>query len=557
MAARLEQAAGPGTILIGAETYRLLRDARPGGATGALELKGAARPMEAWRLLSLEPSAQAVARRADTPFVGRSAELGELEAALERSVGRGLRAGHDRRPPGIGKSRLAAELGRGPALEATSSRAAACPTARASPTRPSARDRRWLGPWRDERQRARRDRWRRDGRGAGGQPRDLRWWALRTPARGRGDGLGLRRGLRGAGAAAAPGARDRGHPLGRADPARPARVHRLDFAARPILLVCLARPELFDARPAWGGGKTNATSILLERLPDEDCARLLDELLGGSTLSSERRRRVVGAAEGNPLFVEQMLAMLDEDERKGDVPVSIQALLAARLDHLEGGERQVVESASVEGRVFHRSAVAALGPDSARPALSAHLQRLMRRELIDPDRSLFEGDSAYRFQHVLIRDAAYASLPKRARAELHERFAEWLEERVAQRVDEYREILAHHLEQAYLLLADVAPDDPRLPGLAAGAIDSLTAADRHADERGDETAALPSTTALRPAQGGPAPPPTCSSRRRGPESTCPTATMSWCSRTGPGTSPSSWATSVRELHAEIIPPMPG
>src|SRR5262249_7324854 len=121
-----------------------------------------------------------------------------------------------------------------------------------------------------------------------------------------------------------------------------------------------------------------------------------------------------------------------------------------------------------------------------RPALAAHLQRLMRRELIDPDRSLFEGDSAYRFQHVLIRDAAYASLPKRARSELHERFADWLEARVAHRVDEYLEILAYHLEQAYLLLADVAPEDARLDGLGTRAVDALVAAAQHAHERGDD-----------------------------------------------------------------------
>ena len=238
--------------------------------------------------------------------------------------------------------------------------------------------------------------------------------------------------------------------------------HVADWARGCALLVlCTARPDLLDVRAGWGGGKTNATTIMLERLPAKDCARLLEDL-AGETLTSEQRERVVAASEGNPLFVEQMLAMLSEDERAGsDVPLTIQALLAARLDRLGGEERRVVESASVEGRVFHRSALAALTSDAERPALAAHLQRLMRRELIDPDRSLFEGDSAYRFQHVLIRDAAYASLPKRARAELHERFAEWLEERVANRVDEYREILAYHLEQAYLLLVDVAPEDAR------------------------------------------------------------------------------------------------
>jgi class 3 adenylate cyclase len=497
VAARLEQAAGTGEVLIGDTTHRLTRDAVLVEAAGGLRVKGKKEPLQAHRLISVSARAQAIPRRSDLALVGRELELKMLAEAFERAV-------LERRchlftvvgAPGVGKSRLVAELAGGPAAEANVLVGQCLPYGEGITLWPVAemvraaagigeRDDRAAALTAVERLVAEDS----DGLlvadrvacaiGLGGSPAAAEeiFWALRRTfelvARRRATVLVF-------------------EDIHWAEPTLLDLIEHIADWSRggPLLVVCTARPDLLEVRPAWGGGKTNATSILLERLPDEDCARLLDELLGGSTLSSERRRRVVGAAEGNPLFVEQMLAMLDEDERKGDVPVTIQALLAARLDHLEGGERQVVESASVEGRVFHRSAVAALGPDSARPALSAHLQRLMRRELIDPDRSLFEGDSAYRFQHVLIRDAAYASLPKRARAELHERFAEWLEERVAHRVDEYREILAHHLEQAYLLLADVAPDDPRLPGLAARAIDSLTAAARHADERGDETAAF-------------------------------------------------------------------
>ena len=255
---------------------------------------------------------------------------------------------------------------------------------------------------------------------------------------------------------------------------------------------------------------------------------------------------MVAASEGNPLFVEQMLAMLSEDERAGsDVPLTIQALLAARLDRLDGEERRVVESASVEGRVFHQSALAALTSDAERPALAAHLQRLMRRELIDPDRSLFEGDSAYRFQHVLIRDAAYASLPKRARAELHERFAEWLEERVANRVDEYREILAYHLEQAYLLLVDVAPEDARLAALKH-ARGRCSGRRRRAGPRARRrpvgvrrlharNLAAPGADASRLS--------TSCSRRFGSGGSPPRQMSCWVSRRGRGRLPQSWATS--------------
>ena len=496
VAARLEQAAGVGEVWIGDTTHRLTREAvhsEPVGVTA----KGKRNPLAAHRLVSVSAHAQAIPRRIDSTLVGRALEVNMLSEAFERSAS-------ERRcnlftvmgAPGVGKSRLAAELAGGAAAEANVLVGQCLPYGEGITFWPVAemlRTAAAIGE-RDDRATARAALERlvaddEDGVlvaervaraiGLGGTPAAVEevFWALRRTfeiiARRRPTVLVF-------------------EDVHWAESTLLDLIEHVADWARgcALLILCTARPDLLDVRPGWAGGKANATTIMLERLPAEDCERLLEDL-AGETLTPKQRDRVVAASEGNPLFVEQMLAMLSEDDRAGsDVPLTIQALLAARLDRLDGAERRVVESASVEGRVFHQSALAALTSDTERPALAAHLQRLMRRELIDPDRSLFEGDSAYRFQHVLIRDAAYASLPKRARAELHERFAEWLEHRVAQRADEYREILAYHLEQAYLLLADVAPDDARLDALEQNAVDALVAAARQAHERGDDRAAF-------------------------------------------------------------------
>ncbi len=214
----------------------------------------------------------------------------------------------------------------------------------------------------------------------------------------------------------------------------------------PILLVCIARQELLDRRLTWAGGKLNATTILLEPLTADETEELIEGLLGDSALAESLRARIGEAAEGNPLFVEQMLAMVAESPN-GDVvvPPTIQALLAARLDQLDPSERGVLERGAVEGKIFHRGGVEALAPDE--PDVPTKLMALVRKELVRPDRTQLAGDDAFRFRHLLIRDAAYDGLPKAARAELHERFAAWLEVHGADLI-ELDEILGYHLEQA-------------------------------------------------------------------------------------------------------------
>jgi tetratricopeptide (TPR) repeat protein len=248
-----------------------------------------------------------------------------------------------------------------------------------------------------------------------------------------------------------------------------------------ILLLCMSRPELLERRPSWGGGKWNATTVLLEPLDAAETEQLLSELGG---VSDVLRERIVRVAEGNPLFLEEMLALVrDSGGVDVEVPPTIQALLAARLDQLDPAERAVLERGSVEGRTFHRGAVAALADGDGQ--IDQRLVALVRKELVRPDRAQLAGDDAYRFRHLLIRDAAYDALPKAVRADLHRRFADWLEEH-GQDLVELDEILGYHLEQAARYLMELGQSDPEL-ALAAG--DHLAVAGRRAYWRGDACAA--------------------------------------------------------------------
>jgi DNA-binding SARP family transcriptional activator/tetratricopeptide (TPR) repeat protein len=268
--------------------------------------------------------------------------------------------------------------------------------------------------------------------------------------------------------------------------------HLADWARdAPILLVCLARSELLDVRARWGGGKLNATSNLLEPLSEQESAKLVKNL-AGKALEESTRRRIVDAAEGNPLFVEEMLALVLEDGRGAglEVPPTIQALLSARLDRLSDEERTVIEAASVEGKVFHDGSVVARVAEALRPSVREHLMALVRKELIRPERPLFAGERAFRFRHLLIRDAAYESIPKEARAAFHERYAAWLEGVAAEHQPEYGEIIGYHLEQTFRYRAELGPvlDEDR--AIARRAAARLGSAGRRAFVRADAPAAV-------------------------------------------------------------------
>jgi DNA-binding SARP family transcriptional activator len=273
----------------------------------------------------------------------------------------------------------------------------------------------------------------------------------------------------------------------------------------PVLLICLARPELLDLRRGWGGGKVNATSVLLEPLSDAECEQLIENLVGGANIAEEVAGRIRDAAEGNPLFVEEMLSMLIDDGllvrahggwwattrlASAPVPPTIQALLAARLDQLDPDERTVIERAAVEGKVFHGGSVSELVPASLRRSVGKHLQELVRKELVRPYRPDFTAERAYRFRHLMIRDAAYDSIPKTTRAELHERFARWLEQKTGERMTGYEEIVGYHLEQAVRYRWELGRSDETTKALAQEAAARLGAAGSRAFVRRDAQAAV-------------------------------------------------------------------
>jgi class 3 adenylate cyclase/tetratricopeptide (TPR) repeat protein len=252
----------------------------------------------------------------------------------------------------------------------------------------------------------------------------------------------------------------------------------------PILLLCLARPDLLERRSGWMGGKPNATSVLLEPLSAEESEQFLEGLV--ERVDERLRRRILAAAEGNPLFLEEMVAMVEHGGDVAVLPPTIHALLAARLDQLPAGERAVLERAAIEGQVFHWGALRALLPNE--PELSARLQALVRKELLRHERPQFEGEDAFRFRHLLIRDAAYEALPKRTRAELHERFAGWLEAH-GDALVEREELVGYHLEQSYRYATELGAADVHALEAAARAADLLSIAGRRASARGDMAAA--------------------------------------------------------------------
>ena len=456
VAARLEQAAPPGQILLGTETQRLTRDAVKSERV-EVTAKGKPAPLTAFRLASLDPAAAPFARRLDAPLVGRARELEVLERELERAANdHACRLLTLLGPAGVGKSRLVEEL-----IARVGGRTTVV-----------------------------RGRCLHYGEG-------ITYWPLVEVL--------LQLGVDPEAVLALPSpieAAVASRKLLEAQATeRPLLVvfddihwgeptfldlieHIADFSrAAPILVLCVARAELLEIRTGWGDDKPNSTTTVLEPLASDEAQRLIDNLPGGGELMPEIRRRIVEASGGNPLFVEEMLLMLQERDGTGadvEIPPTIRALLQARLELLGDDERAVLERGAVEGQVFHRAPVANLAPARLRRELDVHLANLVRRELIRPVRPTMRGDSAYRFRHILIRDAAYDSLAKEARAELHEGLALWLDEHA--RLVEHDEIVGYHLEQAVRYRHDLGHDDG---GLARRAAERLANAGSGALGRSD------------------------------------------------------------------------
>ncbi len=462
VAARLEQAAAPGEILIGEETLRLVRAAVEVGEESLLELKGKSEPVPAYPLLTAVGELE---RHFATPMVGRERELQGLRAAFARTQeDRSCQLFTILGSAGVGKSRLAAEF-LAP-LDARVVRGRCLSYGEGITYWPVVEILKQL-----------------DTLPEGDAARPLRSLLGETdaPASAEEIAWGFRKLLE---------QQAQEQPLVVVfDDLHWAEETLLDLVEHiadlsrdaPILLLCVARPELLERRPSWGGGKWNATTVLLEPLDVTETETLLAAL---GEVPEELRERIVRVAEGNPLFLEEMLALVrDSGGAEVEVPPTIQALLAARLDQLDPAERSVLERGSVEGRTFHRGAVAALAEGNG--SLDQRLVALVRKELVRPDRTQLPGDDAYRFRHLLIRDAAYDALPKATRADLHSRFAAWLEEHGANLV-ELDEILGYHLEQAARYLDELGRPNPKI-ALVAG--DRLAAAGDRAHWRGDPRAA--------------------------------------------------------------------
>ncbi len=250
-------------------------------------------------------------------------------------------------------------------------------------------------------------------------------------------------------------------------------------AGAPIVLVCLGRPELLEDRPEWADG-----AVMLHPLGEHDARALVDALPERRGVEDEAIGAVLAAAEGNPLFLEQLTVFAAEgDLREGAVPPTVETLLASRIDRLDRQQRAVLEWAAIVGREFTRDAVEELAPEDERPTVPSTLLDLVRRRLVRPERSTVPGEDAFSFQHVLVRDVAYSSIPKATRAELHERLARWLDTRP----DALDEIVGFHLEQAYLYGAELGAGDA---ALARDAAAKLGEAGKRAIGRLDESTAI-------------------------------------------------------------------
>jgi tetratricopeptide (TPR) repeat protein len=511
VAARLEQAAAPGEILIGEATLRLVRDAVVAETVEPLDVKGKATPVTASRLAHVAPGAAGLLRHLDAPMVGRDRELKLLHDAFDGTAReRRCRLATLLGAAGVGKSRLTEEfvaertgdalVARGqclsygdgitywPIVEMLTSVADIAEDD--DPEQVRAKLRTLVGSSSESSIVTERLAQFLGVTDAAAAPEETHW-AVRKLF----EVLAERRPLVAV-----------FEDIHWGEPALLDLIEHVTerSTGAPILLLCTARPEFLDERAAWGGGRPDTTSILLEPLSGDECGEMIANLLGGSERPAAAARRIVETAEGNPLFVEQTVAMLIDDgslRRDGDrwavagdlaavpIPPTITGLLEARLDRLSPEERTVIERASIEGRVFHWGSVTALSTDLSPDDVSRHLRALVRRDLIGPDEAVFGGSEAFRFRHALIRDAAYERMPKETRAGLHEGHAAWLESVAGEHAVEFEEVLAYHFEQAYRLRSELGPGDERGRQLAAEASRRLAAGGRRAIDRGDVAAA--------------------------------------------------------------------
>jgi class 3 adenylate cyclase/tetratricopeptide (TPR) repeat protein len=509
-AARLEQAAAPGEVLIGAETYRLTRDAVRAEPADPVAAKGKAEPVAAYRLEDVAAGVAGHTRRLDAPMVGRDRELALLEQAFERvTTDRACHLFTLLGAAGAGKTRLVEEFaaqvdgdvtvlrgrclayGEGitfwPVVELVSQ--AAGLSIFDPPEIAQTKLLTVIGPGERSARMA-------DlvagivGLSKTEAPVEESFWALRRFL----ETLAVRQPL-----------------LLLLDDLQWGESTFLDLVEHvaewsrdaPILILAQARPEFRDDRSGWGGGVSNATAILLEPLTEAETVELVTDLVGDPEIAGDVSARVSEAAEGNPLFVEEMVGMLiddgflvREDHRwvaVGDlsevkVPPTVQALIAARLDRLAPLERAVLERAAIVGKVFGAASIRSLMNDELSGNVDEGIRALLRKDLIRPDRGDLDEEDSYRFRHLLVRDAVYDAMPKELRADLHEGFADRLE-REAGSAGELDEFVGYHLEQSYRYREELGPVDEAGREVAARAGGRLLVAGERALGRGDVASA--------------------------------------------------------------------
>jgi DNA-binding SARP family transcriptional activator len=479
VAMRLQHAALPGETLLSAPTRALVGEGAEVEPIEPIDAGGTHDPIQAFRLLAVDEGAP-LRGLSNAAFIGRQGELEALETAF--------RAVRDERrsrtlivlgEAGVGKTRLASEL-----VASLGERASALvgrcvsygegatylPLAEivreVAPERPQATIERLLEG--DEHAAVVAERIAElTGQTEGTAPTGELFWAVRQLFEG----------------------------LARRSPlvvvledlhwAEPTLLDLVEYLAAwpvetPLFLVCLARPELRDERPGLGA---EAEVLRLEPLEEAAIDLLVGEL-GGAEIGAEARRRIASLAEGNPLFVEQLVAFLEEagPEALESVPPSVEALLASRLDRLETGDRVLLERAAVAGREFSRGAVVHLTPPDELTGIDRRLRSLAGRSLL---REVRGEDDALRFQHVLIRDVAYSAITKERRADLHERYGSWLDAR-----NEPDELVGYHAEQAHTYQNELHPGDPAVGRLASWAGERLAAAGIRAWKRADTPASV-------------------------------------------------------------------
>ena len=466
IASRLEQAAGSDEIVVGEVAGRLIDHAAELEPLGELTIKGKRDPVHAYRLIGLTAAAPAFEARQDAPLVGRKRELAALRRALKRAVdGGSTQVAVVIGSPGVGKSRLAAELAR--RTRGVTTLWSRCLSYGDGIT---------YWPLRDV-----------VAQLAMSPERDAVVAALdaETPPPAPEIALLFRQLCE---------ALARERPLilviddvHWAEPTFLELVeHLADKGQARILVLCIAREELLEERAEFLDERANAARIVLDPLTAHETYALLDGL-GGTVLESDQRERIVATAEGNPFFLEQLLALaLEGGLVERGLPETVQALLAARLDRLGPGERAVLERGAVVGKEFGADDVVALLDAAAVPTADAHLRALADRGFVRP-----RGDAQFTFRHVLVQEAVYRAAPKRLRAELHERFADRLDE-TSPDLAELDEFVGYHLEQAYTLRTELGESDRRTERLGHDGGARLGDAGIRAIKRGD----MPATISL-------------------------------------------------------------